>query len=293
MRLREKTRTAASSWLIAALTAVPLGASADWELNMTEGVTPFSRTIYDLHMLILGICVIIGIGVFGAMLYAILNFRKDKGAVAAQWHESTKVEVLWTIIPFLILVGLAVPATKALIMMEDVSNAEMTVKVTGYQWKWHYQYVDDGISFFSTLASDSNAARVRGSGIDPATVDNYLLDVDNYLVVPTNTKIRFLTTAGDVIHAWWVPALGWKRDAIPGFINESWATIEEEGVYRGQCAELCGKDHGFMPVVVRAVSPEAYAAWVEEQKAATQTAAAGTPATPATASVAAADSADS
>ena len=216
-------------------------ALADWELNLPRGVTPYSKTVYDLHMLILWICTVIGIVVFGLMFYSIIKFRKSQGAQAAQWHESTKVEVMWTLVPFLILVGIAVPATKALIMMEDVSNSDMTIKVTGYQWKWHYQYVDDGISFFSTLTQSSNEARQLGSGIDPATIDNYLLDVDNYLVVPVDRKIRFLTTAGDVIHAWWVPALGWKRDAIPGFINESWARIEEPGVYRGQCAELCGR----------------------------------------------------
>lgn len=265
------TTTHKRAALVGAVAAVlPLGALADWGLNMTRGVTPFSREIYDLHMLILGICTVIGIGVFGAMFYSIMTHRKSKGAVAAQWHESTKVEVLWTIIPFLILVGMAVPATKALIMMEDVSNADMTIKVTGYQWKWHYQYVDDGIGFFSTISEDSNVARQLGSDVDPNTVQNYLLDVDNRVVVPVNKKIRFLTTAGDVIHAWWVPALGWKRDAIPGFINESWATIEEPGVYRGQCAELCGKDHGFMPVVVEAVSEADYAAWVAKMKAATQ-----------------------
>lgn len=256
-----------------ALISLPLAASAEWGLNLPRGVTPFSKEIYDLHMLILGICVVIGIGVFGAMAYSIMAYRKSKGAEAAQWHENTTVEVLWTAVPFLILVGMAVPATKALIMMEDVAGAEMTVKVTGYQWKWHYQYVDEGIGFFSTITQDSNEARQRNSGIDPNTVENYLLDVDNYLVVPTNKKIRFLTTAGDVIHAWWVPALGWKRDAIPGFINESWAYIEEPGVYRGQCAELCGKDHGFMPVVVEALPEAEYQAWVAKKKSEMQSAA--------------------
>ncbi len=239
--------------LFGTLLLLPLGASAEWGLNLPRGVTPFSNEIYDLHMLILGICVVIGVLVFGVMFYSIIVFRKSKGAQPAQWHESTTVEMLWTVVPFLILVGMAVPATKALIMMEDVSDPDMTIKVTGYQWKWHYQYVDEGIGLFSTIAADSNVARQMDSGIDPNSVPHYLLDVDNRLVVPTHKKIRFLTTAGDVIHAWWVPALGWKRDAIPGFINESWALIEKEGVYRGQCAELCGKDHGFMPIVVEAV----------------------------------------
>ena len=250
----------------AAATLLPLTASAEWALNMRKGVTPFSNEIYGLHMLVLWICVGIGVIVFGAIIYSVMNFRKSQGAVAEQWHESTKVEVVWTVIPFAILVLMAIPATKALIMMEDTAGSEMTIKVTGYQWKWGYEYVDEGITLYSTIDADSNAARQRDSGIDPATVDNYLLEVDNYLVVPTDTKIRFLTTAADVIHAWWVPDLGWKRDAIPGFINESWATIEEPGVYRGQCAELCGKDHGFMPVVIRAVPKEEYLAWVDEQK---------------------------
>ncbi len=252
--------------VVAAMLALPASASAEWGLNLPRGVTPFSREIYDLHMLILGICVVIGVAVFGVMFYSIVAFRKSKGAQAAQWHESTVVEMLWTVAPFLILVGMAVPATKALIMMEDVSGADMTIKVTGYQWKWHYEYIEEGVELYSTISSDSNVARRLDSGIDPNTVQNYLLDVDNRLIVPVNQKIRFLTTAGDVIHAWWVPALGWKRDAVPGFINESWALIDEIGVYRGQCAELCGKDHGFMPIVVEAVSESDYAAWIEQQK---------------------------
>jgi cytochrome c oxidase subunit 2 len=242
-------------------------ASADWALNMTQGVTPYSQEVYGLHMIMLWICVIIGIGVFGAMFYAILRFRKSKGAVADTWHEDARVEVVWTLVPFLILVAIAFPATRALIMMEDTSGSDLTIKVTGYQWKWSYDYVDEDVTVYSTLAANSNAARQLDSGINPADVPHYLLDVDQEIVVPTNTKIRFLTTAADVIHAWWVPDLGWKRDAIPGFINESWALIEEEGTYRGQCAELCGKDHGFMPIVVRAVSPEAFEQWLTEQRA--------------------------
>ncbi len=260
------TKLRSAALLGSALACLPGIAVAEWGLNLPRGVTPFSNEIYDLHMLILWICVVIGIVVFGAIFYSIFKFRKSQGAVAAQWHESTTVEVVWTILPLIVLVSMAVPATKALIMMEDVSQADMTIKVTGYQWKWHYEYIDDGVSFYSTLTQDSNEARTLRSGIDPATVENYLLDVDNYVVVPVNKKIRFLTTAGDVIHAWWVPALGWKRDAVPGFINESWATIESEGVYRGQCAELCGKDHGFMPVVVKAVSQAEYEAWVASMK---------------------------
>lgn len=259
-----------------ALLGVPAAAMADWGLNLTRGVTPYSETVYDLHMLILGVCVVIGVVVFGLIFYSIFAFRKSNGAKPAQWHESTKVEVLWTLVPFLILIGMAVPATHALIMMENTGGSDMTIKVTGYQWKWHYQYVDEGINYFSTLANDSNVARQLDSGVDPKSVPNYLLEVDNHLVVPVGKKIRFLTTAGDVIHAWWVPALGWKRDAIPGYINESWAQIKEPGTYRGQCAELCGKDHGFMPIVVDALSEQDYAAWVAKMKSATQHAEAST-----------------
>jgi len=252
----------------AALLLLPLLAQAAWnELNLTKGVTPYSETVYDLHMTIMWVCVAIGIGVFGAIFYSILNFRKSKGAVAAQWHESTLVEFVWTAVPVIILVVMAVPATKALIMMEDVSNSAMTIKVTGYQWRWRYDHVNEGVGFYSTLAKTSDSARQLDSGIDPKSVENYLLEVDNELVVPVGQKIRFLTTAADVIHSWWVPALGWKRDAIPGYINESWALIKEPGVYRGQCTELCGKDHGFMPVVVRALPEAEYKAWLEKTKA--------------------------
>jgi cytochrome c oxidase subunit 2 len=243
----------------------PLSVFADWGLNLPRGVTPFSQEIYDLHMYVLWIMCAIGVVVFGAMFYSILVHRKSRGAKAANWHHSTKVEIVWTVIPFVILIAVAVPATRSLIMMEDVGDADMTIKVTGYQWKWHYDYIGTEVDFFSTIEEKSNTARRRGSNIDPFEVEHYLRDVDNYLVVPTNKKIRFLTTAGDVIHAWWVPALGWKRDAIPGFINESWAFIKEPGVYRGQCAELCGKDHGFMPIVVRAVPEGEYIVWVEQQ----------------------------
>lgn len=269
MNISIKARRLLSAVSATILGALPLSVLAEWGLNLPRGVTPFSNTVYDLHMLVLWICVGIGVVVFGAMFYSMWKFRKSQGAVAANWHESTLVEVLWTTAPLIILIMVAIPATKALIMMEDVADADMTVKVTGYQWKWHYDYVEhEGVDFFSTISQDSNVARQKDSGVDPYTVQNYLLDVDNRLILPTNRKIRFLTTAGDVIHAWWVPALGWKRDAIPGYINESWAYIQEEGVYRGQCAELCGRDHGFMPVVVEAVSPERFDAWVAEQQAA-------------------------
>ncbi len=240
---------------------------AEFPLNLTEGVTPTSHKVYELHMTILYIVTVIGIAVFSVMAWSIFHHRKSKGAVAAQFHHSTTAEIIWTIIPILILVGMAIPATKTLVFMEKTSDAEMTLKVTGYQWKWKYDYLDEGISFFSALAEEDNSARQRDSGIDPATIDNYLKNVDNPIVLPVDTKIRILTTAADVIHSWWVPALGWKRDAIPGFINDNWTYIEEPGIYRGKCTELCGKDHGFMPIVVHAVSKEEYAVWVEEQKA--------------------------
>ena len=236
-----------------------------WGLNLPKGVTPFSQDIYDLHMIVLIIVTIIGVGVFGAMFYAMYAFRKSKGAQAEAWHENHVVEAIWTVIPLFILVGIAVPATEALIKMEDVSGSEMTVKVTGYQWMWQYDYVDSGVSMYSKIAESSNFARQRGSGIDPSSVDNYLLEVDQVVVLPVDTKIRFLTTAADVIHAWWVPALGWKRDAIPGFINESWAKIEKTGTYRGQCAELCGKDHGFMPIVIKVVEKDEFDSWVAQK----------------------------
>ena len=213
-------------------------------------------------MLIFYITVVIGIVVFGVMFYSIFNHRKSKGAKPASFHESTTVEIIWTVIPFVILVGMAVPATKTLIMMEDTRDSEITLKVTGYQWMWKYDYVEDNVSFFSKLANNSNEARQLGSEIDVKKVDNYLLDVDNQVVLPTDTKIRILLTASDVIHAWWVPELTGKKDAIPGYINELWIDIKEPGVYRGQCTELCGKDHGFMPIVVKAVPRQEYTKWV-------------------------------
>lgn len=241
-------------------------ANAEWGLNMTPGVTPISREVYDLHMLILWIVTVIGIGVFGVMFWSIFHHRKSKGAVPAKFHHSAFAEITWTIIPILILVSMAVPATRTLIKMEQTGDAEITVKITGYQWKWKYDYLNEDLSFFSVLDQASNEARQRGSNIDPQTVEHYLLNVDQPVVLPVNKKIRLLTTANDVIHAWWVPALGWKRDAIPGFINDNWAIIEKEGTYRGQCAELCGKDHAFMPIVLKAVPEEEYNAWVEEMK---------------------------
>ncbi|WP_440996409.1 cytochrome c oxidase subunit II [Arhodomonas sp. SL1] len=239
---------------------------ADWALNMPRGVTETSESVYGLHMTIFWISVVIGILVFGAIFYSIYMHRKSRGARPAKFHHNTAVEIVWTVIPLLILVAMAVPATGVLIEMEDTSEAEMTIKVTGYQWKWGYEYMDEGIQFLSSLDSESDRARQVGSGVDPASVENYLLEVDNRLVVPTDTKIRFMITAADVIHSWWVPELGWKKDAIPGYINETWTEIKEPGVYRGKCAELCGRDHGFMPVVVEAVEPEEFERWLEERK---------------------------
>lgn len=236
------------------------------EINMTRGVTSQSMINYKLHMIILWICVVIGVIVFSAMFVSIVLHRKSKGHKAAGFTHSTRAEIMWTIIPVLILVVMAVPATKALINMEVAPETEMTVKITGFQWRWKYDYVEDGISFVSSLAPDSNAARRLDSGENPETVPNYLLDVDKPLVLPAETKIKFLITADDVIHSWWVPALGWKRDAVPGFINEAWTEIMEPGVYRGQCAELCGKDHGFMPIVLNVLPRAEYDAWVREQQ---------------------------
>ena len=239
---------------------------ADWALNMTEGVTPISHEVYDLHMKVLWIVTIIGVIVFGVIFWSIMHHRKDKGVVPAKFHHSTSLELLWTAIPIVILVMISIPATKTLIAMERTEDADITIKVTGYQWKWKYDYMGEDVSFFSALAADSRAIADHNSDDAPEDIEHYLLDVDNAITLPVNKKIRILTTAADVIHAWWVPDLGWKRDAIPGFINDNWTIIQEPGVYRGQCAELCGKDHGFMPIVVNAVSEDEYRAWLSEKK---------------------------
>ena len=244
-------------------------ALADYALNMTKGITSISQDIYSLHMLIFWVCVVIGIVVFGAIFYSIVKFRKSKGAKASHFHESTTVEMIWTGIPILILIAMAIPASKVLIDIEVLEKADMTVKITGHQWKWQYEYPEEEIGFISNLAQSSKDA-IRAV----EKPENYLLEVDNPLVLPVDTKIRFLITSADVIHNWWVPALAVKQDGNPGFINDAWAEITEEGTYRGQCAELCGKDHGFMPIVVEAVSKEAYAAWVADQKAEEEAAAA-------------------
>jgi len=240
-------------------------------LNLRKGVTEVSRDAYDLHMIVLWICVVIGVVVFGAMIYSMFAHRKSKGAVAATFHESHKVEVLWTVIPFIILIALAIPATTNLLKLEDASNPDVTVKVTAYQWKWQYEYMDgdaEGVKFFSKLDQASEDARAMNSGIDVSTVPNYLNNVDKELVIPTGKKVRFLITSNDVIHSWWVPDFGFKKDAIPGYINEAWTKVEDPGTYRGKCAELCGKDHGFMPVVVVAKEEGEYKKWAAAKKAA-------------------------
>ncbi|MYB33980.1 MAG: cytochrome c oxidase subunit II [Gammaproteobacteria bacterium] len=240
---------------------------ADWEINLTQGVTDISRDVYDMHMFVLWICVWIGVVVFGAMTYSMIKHRKSKGSAPAKFSHSTLAEVIWTVIPFGILVTMAVPAANTLVRMEDTSDAEITVKITGHQWKWEYEYLDSGVRIISSLDPDSRQAAALNSGIDPNTIDNYLLEVDNPLVLPVDRKIRFVLTASDVIHAWWVPEFAIKKDAIPGFINDMWTKIDDEGIYRGQCAELCGRDHGFMPIVVHATSESEYEDWIQAQLA--------------------------
>ncbi len=261
-----------STILAATLAGAGIGsAHAGMQYNMPEGVSEISRGVHTLHMTMFWVCVAIGALVFGAMIYSIVRFRKSSGAQPAHFHENTAVELIWTAIPFAILVVMTIPAAGLLIKMDDTSQADLTIKITGYQWKWHYDYLDQDVSFFSALAQDSNAARQLGAQIDLKSVDHYLLNVDHPVVVPIGQKVRFLITSNDVIHAWWVPDLAVKKDAVPGFINEFWTRIDVPGVYRGQCAELCGRDHGFMPIVVEAKTPEDYAVWLEAQRAATGT----------------------
>ena len=258
----------------AAMMLVSGPALAGWsDVNLRVGVTPLSEDIYKLHMLILWVCVAIAVAVFGVMIYSIATFRKSKGAVPATFDHSTTAEIVWTVIPVLILVAMAIPAARTLVAIDDTRNSDLTIKVTGYQWKWQYEYVDQGVSFFSTLATASNEARQVDSGVNPYEVDNYLLDVDNPLVVPVGKKVRVLVTSADVIHAWWVPDFAIKKDAIPGYINELWFTAQKEGVYRGQCVELCGRDHGFMPIVVVVMPQAGYDKWLADQKASRQAAA--------------------
>ena len=236
-------------------------AFADYGLNFQQPVTAIGHKLLNLHNMVMIICVIIFVIVFGVMFYSIFAHRKSRGHKAAQFHENSTLEIIWTIIPFVILVGMALPSTATLLEMDDTSKSDLTVKITGYQWKWKYDYPDQDIGFFSTLATPRDQI-----GNKATKGEHYLLEVDNPIVLPVGKKVRFLVTANDVIHAWWVPQLGVKKDAIPGFINEMWTRIDEPGIYRGQCAELCGKDHGFMPIVVNAVSPEDFTKWVAMQK---------------------------
>ena len=245
-----------------ALSLVSTLSAAEYGLNFQKPATAIAQEVYGLHMLIMLVCVGIGVVVFGAMFWSIVMHRKSRGHKAAKFHESTTIEIIWTAIPFLILVGMAIPSTATLIKMEDTKNADLVIKVTGYQWKWKYEYMDQDISFFSSLSTprdqiDNKAAKGK----------DYLLEVDSPIVIPVGKKVRFLLTANDVIHSWWVPQLAVKKDAIPGFINEAWTRVDEPGTYRGQCAELCGKDHGYMPIVVQAVSDDDFKKWVSVKKA--------------------------
>ena len=252
---------ASSSWAV----VDSIGGPAVMQLNLQPPVTQIAHQIYNLHNLLLVICLVIFIAVFGVMFYSIFKHRKSRGHKAATFHESTAVEIAWTVVPFLIVIGMALPATKTVVAMKDTSNADLTIKATGMQWKWGYDYLGGegtGINFLQNLSTP--AAQI----VDPTKVknDNYLIEVDNELVVPINKKVRMVTTANDVIHAWSIPAFGVKQDAIPGFVRDTWFKAEKIGVYRGQCSELCGKNHAFMPIVVRVVSAEDYTKWVNGKK---------------------------
>jgi len=241
-------------------------AHADWVINMPRGVTELSNETYDLHMMVFWWCVAIGVVVFGVMIISLVLHRKSKGVEPAKFSHSTVAEIAWTAIPVVILLVMAVPAAETMIKAEDSRNPDLSIVITGYQWKWHYRYQDEGIDFYSSLARPSLDARRLDSGVDVNTVEHYLLDVDRPVVVPKDAKVRLLLTSNDVIHSWWVPQLSIKKDAVPGVINETWFKATEVGTYRGQCAELCGKDHGYMPIVVEVVEPEAFQAWVATRK---------------------------
>ena len=249
--------------------AVSQSALADYAYNLQPPASQVARDVFHLHNLIMLVCVGIFIVVFGAMFYSLFKHRKSVGHKAAHFHENTTVEIIWTVIPFIILVGMAYPAAKVVIDMKDTSNPDMTVKITGYQWKWGYDYLNDGVHFYSTLATPRE--QIDGT---TAKDEHYLLEVDEPMVVPVGKRVRLLVTANDVIHSWWVPAFGVKQDGIPGFIRDSWFKADKIGTYRGQCAELCGKDHGFMPIVVKVVSEEDYKAWVAKKQGSAQAAAA-------------------
>ena len=254
------------SLLAGALLFWSAGLQAAWDLNMPRGVTEISRATYDLHMLIFWWCVAIGVVVYGVIMWTIIFHRKSRGVTPAKFHESVKLEIVWTLIPFIILIFMAVPATRLLTQTYDTSDAELDIQIIGYQWRWEYRYMpetddEEEVSFFSVM---STSREEISNAIEKD--EHYLLDVDRPLVIPSNTKVRFLMTAADVIHAWWVPEFAIKKDTIPGFINETWVVVDEPGVYRGQCAELCGVDHGFMPIVVHVLPPDEYRAWYAEQQ---------------------------
>jgi cytochrome c oxidase subunit 2 len=239
---------------------------AAWELNMPEGITGISRDTYDLHMIIFAICVVIGIVVYGVLIYSLIVYRKSRGAIPASFHHSTTVEIIWTAVPFIILIAMAIPSTTVLTRIYDSSESELDIMVTGYQWRWQYKYLSEEgeeVTFFSNLATPQEQIHNEAE-----KGENYLLEVDEPLVIPANTKVRFLLTSADVIHSWWVPDFAVKKDAIPGFVNESWVIAEQTGTYRGQCTELCGKDHGFMPVVVEVVEKAEFDTWFAEKQSA-------------------------
>jgi cytochrome c oxidase subunit 2 len=255
--------------MVGAALATSQTALADYAINLQAPVSEVARHVYQLHDFILLVCLGIFVLVFGTMFYSLLKHRKSVGHKAAQFHENTTVEIIWTVIPFIILMGMAFPAAKVVIDMKDTSNPDMTIKITGYQWKWGYDYLNDGVSFYSMLSTPRD--QINGTAPKDA---HYLLEVDKPMVVPVGKRVRLLVTAADVIHSWWMPAFGVKQDAIPGFIRDTWFKADKIGTYRGQCAELCGKDHGFMPIVVKVVSEADYKAWVAEQKGGAQAAAA-------------------
>ncbi|MEO7071921.1 MAG: cytochrome c oxidase subunit II [Rhodanobacter sp.] len=276
--IRRSIKTGAALAL-AMLGSVAQAAPHPWQLNMERGASTWSQIPYTLNNVALAVCTVIGVLVFGAMFVAMFRFRKSRGAVAEKWAHNTTVEVVWTTIPVLILVTLAYMATSGVASWADTTGSQMTVKVTGYQWKWRYDYIDymgkpiEKVGFMSRLDTTSDDTRQLGSGMNPydvkvGTENTYLLNVDKPLVIPADTKVRFVITSGDVIHSWWVPAMGWKLDAIPGIINAAWTNIHEPGTYRGQCAELCGQDHAFMPIVVVVKSKADFATWLAQQQAA-------------------------
>jgi len=254
--------------MMGAALAISQTALAEYGFNLQTPASEVAQHVFQLHNLIMLVCLGIFIVVFGAMFYSLFKHRKSVGHKAAHFHENTTVEVIWTVIPFVILMGMAYPAAKVVIDMKDTTNPDLTVKITGYQWKWGYDYLNDGISFYSNLSTPRE--QINGTA---AKGEHYLLEVDEPMVVPVGKRVRLLITANDVLHSWWVPALGAKQDAIPGFIRDSWFKADKIGTYRGQCVELCGKDHGFMPIVVEVVSEEDYKAWVAKKKGTAQVAA--------------------